>query len=388
MKPLGNPMALDSQQLDTTLALDSVAPAQPAAPVPAPAPRKWRKRLLLGGALLAVLGGLGTLGHGWWTEGRFMVKTDDAYVQADIGGISAKISGYVAEVAVTENQPVQAGDVLLRLDDGDYRIALALAKTRLVTQDATLARIQTQKQAAEAAVGQANAAKAAAEAVLHNADLTNSRTAALVARKSAAQSQLDDAEAALETARASLAGAVAQIASAEANVAVLQAEYDEAASQKQALSLAVDQAQRDLDLTVLRAPFDGVASNLSFEPGDLVSAGQRLGAVVPVQDLFIEANYKESQLEGIAPGARVKIEVDALKGQSFEGRVESIAPATGALFSVLPPSNATGNFTKVVQRVPVRISIPAEALASGALRAGLSVVVEVDSRTPAQTAVN
>lgn len=386
-------MALDSMDKDKTLTfapVDAIKPEQAdATPQSAPAKsRNLRKRMLLSVLLLGVVGGLGTLGYNWWTDGRFMVKTDDAYVQADIGGISAKIQGYVADLAVVENQRVKAGDVLVRLDDGDYRIDLALAKSKLVTQDATLRRIEMQKIAAQAAVGEADAAKEAAVAVLHNADLTNSRTAALVARKSAAQSQLDDAQAALEQARAGLSGAEAQIASAQANVAVLQAEYDEAASQKQALSLAVEQAQRDLDQTVLRAPFDGIVSNLAIEKGDLVSGGQRLGAVVPTNDLFIEANYKESQLAGIRPGATVRVEVDALKGQTFEGRVESISPATGALFSILPPSNATGNFTKVVQRVPVRISIPQDLLDRGELLAGLSVVVEVDSRTPADVATN
>ncbi len=379
-------MALDIQDSVKPAAphqptLVPMTPAQPAAPAAAPTPPKSRKRLILGAVGLAVLAGAGNFGYGYWTDGRFMVSTDDAYVQTDIGSISAKIQGYVDTMVVVENQRVAKGDVIASLDDGDYRIALETAQSRIGTQAATLNRIKMQIAAAEASVGQAEAQKVAAAAVLHNADLTVQRTRALVASKSAAQATLDDDSAALDQASAAVAGADAQIASAKANVAVLQADYLESESQTRVLQLAVDQAQRNLDLTVLRAPYAGVVSNMAMEPGDLVSPGQRLAAIVPTDTLYIEANYKEGQLAGIAPGALVHVTIDALPDQTFEGRVEFIAPATGAMFSILPPSNATGNFTKVVQRVPVRISLPDDLLATGALRAGLSAVVEVDSRT-------
>jgi membrane fusion protein (multidrug efflux system) len=360
----------------------------PSGPTPIPAaqapmtPKTGRRKLILGGIALAILVGAGTYGYDWWTTGRFMVRTDDAYVQADIAAIAPKIQGYIEAIPVIENQRIAAGDVIARLDDGDYRIALSTAESRVESQRATLARIEAQVKAAEAAVGEARAQKLSADALLHNADLTATRQRALVAGRSVPQAKLDDAEAALQQAQAASNGAEAQIASAEANVAVLHAQYDEAASQIQALTLAVDQARRNLDLTILRAPYAGVVANLAVEQGDLVSPGQRLAAIVPVDELYIEANYKETQLADIAPGALVHVSVDALPSAEFEGRVASVAPATGALFSILPPSNATGNFTKVVQRVPVRIDLPPEMLADGRLRAGLSVVVEVDSRTP------
>lgn len=361
-------------------------PARPensaaADPLPSAKSKSGRRALVLGGIALAVIAGAGSYGYDWWTLGRFMVRTDDAYVQSDIAAIAPKIQGYIEDIPVTENQRVAQGDIMAQLDDGDYRIALSTAESKVESQRATLSRIAAQIKAAEAVVGEARAQKQSADALLHNADLTATRQRALVAGRSSPQAKLDDAESALQQAQAASSGAAAQIASAEANVAVLHAQYDEAVSQNRALTLAVDQAKRNLELTILRAPFAGVVANVAVERGDLVSPGQRLAAVVPVDQVYIEANYKETQLSGIAPGALVHVSVDAMPDAAFDGRVASVAPATGAMFSVLPPSNATGNFTKVVQRVPVRITVPPEVLAAGGLRAGLSVVVEIDSRT-------
>ena len=173
----------------------------------------------------------------------------------------------------------------------------------------------------------------------------------------------------------------AQIAAAEANIAVLQGQRAEAEGQLKTLGLAKDKAERDLSFTVLKAPYDGIVGNLSVQVGDLVSPGARLAALVPTDKLYIDANFKETQLRKLVPGETVKIKVDALGEDAITGTVESISPASGSVFSLLPAENATGNFTKVVQRVPVRIAIPAEALATGKLRAGLSVVVEADTRT-------
>lgn len=354
------------------------APEKPAAE-PAPAKRKSRKGRVIFGLLAAgALAAGADYGYGWWTEGRFMVGTDDAYVQADMAEISARIQGYVTEVEVQENQRVKAGEPLLRLDDGDHRIALETARTRVATLDQTLARIDAQIEAAQAAVAQAEAERQATAARVRNAELSPERARDLAGRKVVAQAQLDDATAELDAAQANLAGADAQIQSAKANVAVLRAQRAETAGQQDELRLAVAQAERDLDLTVLRAPIDGVVTHLVPELGDLVSAGQRLAAIVPTDGLYIEANYKETQLADIAPGATARITVDALPGRVFEGKVTSTAPATGSQFSLLPADNATGNFTKIVQRVPVRIALPDDA---EDLRAGLSVVVEIDERT-------
>ncbi len=368
---------------------ESAAPAPMKAGVTAEPPSKRsRKRLVLGLVALAVLGGAGYAGHDYWTVGRFMVSTDDAYVDADITLISSRVQGYVAEVPVKANDHVKAGQVLVRLDDGDYRIALQTAESRVETAGDTLKRIDAQIQAALAAVTQAEAGQDAAAASLKNATLTKDRVAGLAVRNVATQAQLDAANEGFDTASANLASAKAAVSSAEAQVAVLRAQRAEEEGARHELELAVAQAQRNLDLTVLRAPSDGTIANLSLDTGDLVAPGARLAALVPDAGLYIEANFKETQMAGIAAGAEVKMSFDALPGREFTGTVQSAAPATGATFSLLPADNATGNFTKVVQRVPVRIELPAEALATGQIRAGLSAVVDVDRRTsPTGTAV-
>lgn len=349
-----------------------------------PKKRGGKTRILGGIALLALLAG-GYAGYGWWTNGRFIVGTDDAYVQADLSLVSSKLQGYVAEIPVQANQHVRKGDVLVTIEDGDYRIVLEQTQAKLPTLDRTLARIDAQITAAKASVTQAKAELAGAEARLHTAETTQTRIDGLAARKVASQADLDDANGALETARANRAAAVAAIERAKAEIAVLQAERAETESSRRELQLDIDQAQRDLDHTVLRAPFDGTVANIAIEAGELVNVGARLAAVVPDRGLYVEANFKETQLGGIVPGETATLSIDAMEGHEIEGRVVSVAPATGSVFSLLPADNATGNFTKIVQRVPVRIELPAEM---EGLRAGLSVVVEIDRRTaPAGTHV-
>ena len=369
----------DRIQPDATPATD----AKPA--TPADAPPKGRKKRVLGGvALIALLAG-GWFGYGWWTEGRFMVGTDDAYVQADLSLVSSKLQGYVEEIPVQANQHVAKGDVLVRIEDGDYRIALEQAQAKLPTLERTLARIDAQTVAAQASVTQAEAELSAAEAALRTAQTAQVRAEGLAARKVTSQADLDDANETLETAKANRAAAVAAIKGAEAQVEVLKAERAESESNRRELQLDIDQAQRDLDHTVLRAPFDGTVANIAIEEGELVSVGARLAAVVPDHGLYVEANFKETQLAGITPGETARLSVDAFDGHEIEGKVVSIAPATGSVFSLLPADNATGNFTKIVQRVPVRIELPA---GTEGLRAGLSVEVEIDRRTaPQGTAV-
>ncbi len=356
--------------------------ATPAPPAPA---RRSRKRIALGAVAIVALAGLAWFGSQWWTHGRFMVDTDDAYVASDITLISSRVQGYVAAVEVQENQRVAAGDVLVRLDDGDLRNALDIAESRVTTASDTLARIDAQIDAAEAGVVQARAMRDMADAQLRAATSNSERVDRLSRDSVASQAQLDVATEALDTATASQANAVAAIAAAEAQVAVLKAQRAEAEGTRRELQLAVEQARRDLDLTVLRAPADGILAELTLETGDLVAPGARLAALVPTDTLYIEANFKETQLAGIREGAEAHITFDALPDLDFDSRVTSIAPATGSVFSLLPADNATGNFTKIVQRVPVRIAIPDAALATGRLRTGLSAVIEVDSRTGGET---
>jgi membrane fusion protein (multidrug efflux system) len=379
--------------IDKTPSIEAPTPEPlTAPPVAAEAPAKKKRSarsFILPIVALALLAGGGWYGYQYWTDGRFLISTDDAYVQADMAFVSPKISGYVASVPVTENQVVKSGDPLVLIDDGDYKIAVGQAEAQIATQRKTLERINAQTEAARAALQQAEAQKVSAEAVATNAVRAQGRAAQLVKTKVATQAQLDDAQTALDQANAAVTGADAQIASAKANIGVLEAQYAEAESGLRTLELNRDKAARDLSFTVLRAPYDGIVGNRSVEQGDLVAPGQKLAAVVPLDKLYIVANFKETQLAQIVPGEKVRISVDALSDHDFEGTVSSLAPASGAVFSLLPPENATGNFTKVVQRVPVRIDVPEEVLKTGKLRAGLSVVVDVDSRTaPAVVASN
>ncbi|NBO21035.1 MAG: HlyD family secretion protein, partial [Rhodobacteraceae bacterium] len=364
--------AYDTDQKDEDMPSDT--PAHDHAPL-APAAANRRKRLLIPagavvGALVlwAVFGGL--LG------GHASVSTDDAYVQADLSQIAARVSGYVGEIPVAANQHVAKGDVLVKIDDGDLKIALDVASAKLAALDSTLARIDAQVQAGVSSVEQAKAAVAVADANQKLAQVTAERTRDLLKRAVAPQSDLDSAEASLASALAQVTAAQAALAGASAQVDVLRAQRAEAEATRPQLALARDQAARDLDKATLRAPFDGTVANVAIEQGELVAAGVTLMSVVPDTGLYIEANLKETQVAHVRAGQTVKVEVDALSGQDIVGRVESVAPATGSVFALLPANNATGNFTKVVQRVPVRIALT-EGIVG--LRAGLSAVVTIDT---------
>jgi membrane fusion protein (multidrug efflux system) len=336
---------------------------------------------------LAALSGGGWFGYNYYTTGRFMVSTDDAYIGGDIATISPKVSGYVVSVNVKANQHVNAGDALVTLDNVDYTIARDQAQAAIDNQHLTLTRIDAQIVGGKASVTQAQAQKTSLEAAQRNAAIAFDRAKTLAAKNVGSQADLDKATAAVDQANANLAAADAQIAAAQANVGVLQAQHDEAAGTIKTQELALKKTERDMGFTVLRAPYEGIVGNLSVQEGDLVSVGARLAAIVPVNALYVEANFKETQLSKLVPGEKVEIHVDAIEGEPIIGTVKSLSPASGSVFSLLPAENATGNFTKVVQRVPVRISLPAEILASGKLHAGLSVVVDVDSRTmPAEAA--
>ena len=362
------------------------APA--AAAVSQPEKKKGGRKLMLPVVGLALLAAAGWYGYEWWTHGRFMISTDDAYIEGDIASISPKVSGYVEAVNVVANQAVKAGDPLVTLDNGDYRLAKEQAEAQIATQKLALDRIDAQIEGAKASLAQAEAQKTAYQAALAGAEVAEKRAKELASKEVGTTASLDSATVALDQAKANLVGADANIVAAKASIAVLQAQRTESESGIRTLELARAKAQRDLGFTVLKAPYDGVVGNISVQVGDLVSAGQRLAALVPVTDLYVEANFKETQIAHLVPGSKVHLHVDAYEEEDIVGTVSSIAPASGSVFSLLPAENATGNFTKVTQRVPVRIALPKEALDTGKLRAGLSVVVDVDSRTaPGGTAM-
>lgn len=345
------------------------------------APKAKKRSPVLPVILAALLGGAAWYGYGWWTEGRFMVSTEDAYIEGDIAIISPKVSGYVEKVNVTSDQIVHAGDPLVTLDGGDYQIAYEQALANKESAELSVKRMDAQIIGGEASVAQSEAQLGALEAAARGAEITANRASDLASKSVGTTADLDNAKVSLDQARANLVAGQAAVSSAKANLALLKAQREEALSTVRLQQLAIDKAKRDLDFTVLKAPYDGVIGNLAVQAGDLVSAGKRLAALVPTSQLYIEANFKETQIADLVPGSKVAIHVDAYGDQPLEGTVTSIAPASGAIFSMLPAENATGNFTKVVQRVPVRIALPQDALAGGHLRAGLSVIVDVDTRT-------
>ena len=342
---------------------------------PAVKPKRARKPLLIrGGIALAALVALG-YGYHWWTDARFVQGTDDAYVGGDVTLIAAKVPGYITEVAVTDNQQVHAGDVLVRIDNRDYRAALAKAEGAVAAQQALLANLDARQNLQLATIAEADTVRARDDQV---------RYANLVA-KSAVSIQSS------QKADADYKQSVANGERAKAGVLAAERQLDVIATQKQQAQAALAQAIAERDLasinlghTELVAPVDGTIGNRRARVGAFAAGGGQLLSIVPSKGLWIDANFKEGQLAKMKPGMRATIVADVLPGKIFHGRVDSLSPATGAQFSVLPPENATGNFTKIVQRVPVRIVLDAEDAKLGVLRPGLSVEAEIDTHAVEQ----
>lgn len=358
------------------------------APEAAPAGRSKKTilRVAAVSALALAIGVGGYYGHYWWTAGRYMVATDDAYVGAKNATLSPKVSGYIADIVVADNARVAAGDVIARIDDGDYRLAVQTARDQIAVQQAGIDRLGQQVIAQEAAVDQARAQVASAKAGATRADLELKRQQDLSSRQVSSRQSLEQAQAAFEQANASVQAANAALESASANVGVLKAQQEEARRTLKQLETALAKAERDLSFTVIRAPFDGVIGNRAMQVGDYVQPTQRLASLVPLDAIYIDANFKETQLARLQPGQPVRVSVDAYPEHDLEGKVASVAPASGSVFSLLPPDNATGNFTKVVQRLPVRILLPAAVAEQSLLRPGMSVVVSVNTKPGAPVA--
>jgi membrane fusion protein (multidrug efflux system) len=366
----------------------------PEAPAQAPAKAKRSpRRFLLPLVLIGAVSYGAYWGYGYFVEGRFLVSTDDAYVGAETVIIAPKVGGYIVDVKVTNNQEVRAGDLLARIDSGDYKLAVDAAQDKVATQDAAIARIGRQIEAQRAMIAQAEAQIGSAHATADSADADQQRAALefdraqkLAQTSFGSQQRLEQANAdkkrtaaAAAGAKSALASAQAQLAWAQANLDVLQSQKTEAEHTRNELETAVERAERDLSFTELRAPFDGVVGNKSVELGQYVQPGARLLAVVPLDQVYVDAHYKETQIGGIRPGQSVDVVVDAFGGKPLEGVVRSIAPASGAQFSLLPPDNATGNFTKIVQRVPVKIVLDDHNL-TGLLRPGMSAEPTVNTK--------
>jgi membrane fusion protein (multidrug efflux system) len=348
--------------------------------VVSPARPRRRRLLAIGAALAFVLAIGGWYGDHWWTIGRFVISTDDAYVRAHNTTLASKVAGYVVSIPVEDNAEIRAGDVIATIDDGDYRIAVDSARRKVETQKATIDRFSRQIVAQQANVEQAKAQLVSAEAASKRMLAEYERQQALAARQYASRQILEQAEANRDQAVAAVQSSQAALDAAAANVAVLKAQQQEAAHTLGELQTTLAKAERDLSFTVIRAPVDGVFGNRAVQTGDFVQTGQRIASLVPLNEVYIDANFKETQLARLRPGQRVSIAVDALPDHNLEGRVASLSPASGAVFSLLPPDNATGNFTKIVQRLPVRIEVPSEVAIKRLLRSGMSVVVSVNTK--------
>ncbi len=318
-------------------------------------------------------------------------STDNAYVRADITPVAAKVDGYIARLLVDDNRQVKAGEVIAIIEPADYQARVAQAEAQLAAAKANIGTLSSQRQSAVAQVGaqagaieQASAQAAAARASAARAEADERRYSELARQGWVTRAQLDQVRSEALAARAQAAAAQAAIAAQQGQSGALSANVTGSGSQIEAgqaqvrlAEAALQAAKLDLDRTVIRAPIDGVVANRTVRAGQYIRAGQQLLSVVPVQAAYVIANFKETQVGRMRVGQRAEITVDAYPGRELHGRVESIAPASGAQFSLIPTDTATGNFTKIVQRVPVKIVIDPAHDAAGLLRPGLSVEATV-----------
>ncbi len=367
---------MDGSQLpsrDATLASRAEAPARP----------RLLRRLLLGAALVGAIAGGAAYGRYWFVTGRYLESTDDAYTAADAATIAPRVAGPIVAVLVTDNQRVRAGDALARIDDRDYRASLEAATADIASARADIAATDAQITQQTAAIAQAQADIDAARAALGFATADNQRYANLVKTGDGTVQRAEQASADIRQKAASLARAIAAESSARQQTDVLQATRARAVAAEARAQAASDQARLNLSRTTIAAPVDGAVGDRSVRLGQYVQAGTRLMDVVPTgRDIYVVANFKETQLAQMWRGERATLAVDMLGSHGFIGHVDSLAPGSGAQFALLPPENATGNFTKIVQRVPVKIIIDdADPTTLSHLRPGLSVTATVDTRT-------
>ncbi|WP_126173560.1 HlyD family secretion protein [Altericroceibacterium xinjiangense] len=345
--------------------------------------RSPRRRRGVRLVLLAILLGLVALGIAWFVEyqqvGKYLESTDDAYIQADAVVVSPKIAGYVEQVFVADNQAVKPGDPLVRIDPRDYRAQAAQAQAQIDIARANAEGVRAQIAEQGAAVQEAQAQLDAAQSDLELARTEVNRYEPLVATGAEPREALTQRRARLQQTQAQVAAARAALEAARRRVGTLEAQVGQTLAQGEAGEAQLSQANVNLGSTVIRATIAGRIGNKSVRAGQFVQPGTRLMSTVPVSQLYVEANFKETQVGLMRVGQPVTIEVDALEGIELAGRVDSFAPGTGAQFSLLPPENATGNFTKIVQRIPVRISIQAPAAVRALLLPGMSVTTTVNT---------
>ncbi|MBB6220984.1 HlyD family secretion protein [Rhizobium leguminosarum] len=357
----------------------------PAAAAPKKTGRKIVKRAVIAAALLAGVGLSGDFGYRYWTVGRFIESTDDAYVKADYTTVAPKVAGYIRQVLVNDNDPVKSGQVLARIDDRDFQAALSQARAAVKAAEAAVANIDAQIALQQSVIGQAKATIDASQASLDFAVSDAARSARLITSGAGTQSRAEQSQSARDQAVAAVERDRAALVAAENKVPVLETQRQQAIAERDRAAAAAQQAELNLSYTDIVAAVDGTVGARSIRVGQYVTSGTQLMAVVPLHAVYVVANFKETQLTHVRPGQPVEIKVDSFPDMVIRGHVDSVSPASGLEFSLLPPDNATGNFTKIVQRIPVKIVIDDEAL-SGLLRSGMSVEPEIDTKA-AETSV-
>jgi membrane fusion protein (multidrug efflux system) len=341
--------------------------------------RKMKRILIIGGIVLLVLGVLFFLR--WWITGRYLESTNDAYLKADTVVISPKVSGYVSKVYVADNQPVKTGQPLVTLDARQYQAALDAARANIDSRQADIARANAGAAQQQSALLQAQAQLAAAQSNAAHADIEVQRYAPLAASGADAPEHLAQLKNEQAQAHSTLQQAVAGVRSAEQQIVATAAQIKQAEAQLESAQASATQSGIDAQDTTISSSIDGNVGDKSVRVGQFVQPGARMMSIVPVQRLYLIANFKETQVGLMRAGQPATIHVDALSGVDLHGHVESFSPGTGSQFALLPPENATGNFTKIVQRVPVRISVEATPKTRSVLLPGLSVTVEVDTHS-------
>jgi len=344
---------------------------------------RLRRAVIAAAALAAAAAGAGWFGYDWWTRGRFVQTTDDAYVGGNVTPVAPHVSGFVEQVLVTDNQFVKAGQELIRIDPRDYQVALAHAEAVLSARGAALEGLRAQYVLQQSTIRQEQAELAAKTAQAGYAAIDAARYRSL-AQTAAGSRQDAQRTGTLDVqAQAAVAAASAGLDSARQQLQVLSAKIAEADASTAQARADLASARLNLGYTEIRAPIDGYVGNRAAEVGAYVSAGTYLISVVPSAGLWVDANFKEDQLARMTAGQAATVTADVLPGHPFRGHLASLAPGTGAVFSVIPAENATGNFTKIVQRVPVRILLDSGDARLGLLRPGLSTTVSVDTKADA-----
>ena len=338
---------------------------------------KWLAYVTLGG-VIALAGA--RYGHEYWSLGRFIESTDDAYAGGNVTAISPHVAGFVAQILVGDNEYVRAGQPLIRLDDRDFRAAVDHATAIVQAREANLASLVARASLQQATIRQAKADLDGKQAQAAFARQDDQRYRDLAQTAAGSRQNAERASALDETAQAGVASSAAGLDAAKQQLAVLESDIDEARADSTQAQADLMTAELNLGYTEIRSPIDGYVGNRAAQVGAYVAGGAYLVTVIPAHDLWVDANFKESQLEHMTPGQAATVVADVLPNHVFRGHVLTMAPATGAIFSVIPPENATGNFTKIVQRVPVRIKLDDDPMLRG-LRPGVSTTVGVDTRS-------